>query len=171
MLRRIESLLLDLAVFAVIGLCLLITVSVALRVTLNSGVPDTIVIVAELMVAAIVLPLAATTAQRAHIVVEFLSNRMPLGWRNALVVFGSVFGLLALLPLIWAGWREAAHALTSGGFFFGELQLPKWPGRIIFLVGISFCWLRLLVMVVTDITDLRVGRPLRDSAYDPIEEA
>ena len=39
MLRRIEMLLLDLAVFAVAALGLLITASVVLRVTVNSGVP------------------------------------------------------------------------------------------------------------------------------------
>ena len=165
MLRRIEMLLLDLAVFAVAALGLLITASVVLRVTVNSGVPDTIVMVRELMVAAIVLPLAVTTAQRAHIVVEFLSNRLPRRGQEALIVFGSVFGLLALAPLIWAGWREATHALTSGGFFFGDLQLPKWPGRILFLLGISMCWLRLLGMVVTDLRDLRAGRPLAETAY------
>ncbi len=57
MLRRIEQLLLDLAVVAVIGLGVLITATVLLRVFFNSGVPDAIVMVRELMVAAIVLPL------------------------------------------------------------------------------------------------------------------
>ena len=166
MLRRIERALLELAVYAVIGLCLLITISVVLRITVNSGIPDTIVMVRELMVAAIVLPLAATTAARAHIVVEFVSNRLPPRWRDGLVVFGSVAGLLALAPLIWAGWREAAHALSSGGYFFGDLQLPKWPGRVIFLAGISVCWVRLAVMAWRDAADLRAGRALSDTAYD-----
>ena len=45
MLRRIERLLLDLAVIAVFGLGALITLSVLLRITVNSGIPDTIVMV------------------------------------------------------------------------------------------------------------------------------
>ncbi|WP_212523472.1 TRAP transporter small permease [Actibacterium sp. MT2.3-13A] len=166
MLRRIESLLLDLAVIAIIGLGALITASVVLRAVFNSGVPDTIVMVRELMVAVVVLPLAATTAKRAHIVVEFVSDRLPERARNGLVVFGSVFGLLALTPLIYAGWREAAHALSSGAIFFGELSLPKWPGRLIFLAGISFCWLRLLLMAVADIRAIRQGRPLTETAHE-----
>ena len=64
MLRRIERLLLDLAVFAVIGLGVLITASVLLRITVNSGIPDTIVIVRELMVVAIVLPLRGQQIHR-----------------------------------------------------------------------------------------------------------
>ncbi|SNR27424.1 TRAP transporter small permease [Puniceibacterium sediminis] len=165
MLRRIEQLLLDLAVAAVIGLGVLITATVLLRVCFNSGVPDAIVMVRELMVAAIVLPLAVTTAQRAHIAVEFVSNHLSENGQKALVVLGSVAGLFALAPLIYAGWREAAHAMTSGGFFFGELMLPKWPGRVIFLIGMSFCWLRLLLMVVADFKAMWHGEPLAETAY------
>lgn len=157
MLHRVERLLLDLAACAVFGLGALITASVVMRVTLNSGIPDTIVMVRELMVVAIMLPLAIATTQRAHIVVEFLSNMMPDRAQNWLVVFGSVFGLLALSPLIFAGWREVAHTFQSGSFFFGQLNLPKWPGRVIFLIGISFCWLRLLLMVISDIRTIRAG--------------
>jgi TRAP-type C4-dicarboxylate transport system permease small subunit len=157
MLRRIERLLLDLAVIAVFGLGALITLSVLLRITVNSGIPDTIVMVRELMVVAIVLPLAAATLDRAHIVVEFLSKKLPLRAQDWLVVFGSIFGLFALSPLIYAGWREVAHTWESGAFFFGQLNLPKWPGRVVFLIGISFCWLRLLLMVIGDIRTIRAG--------------
>lgn len=157
MLRRIERLLLDLAVFAVIGLGVLITASVLLRITVNSGIPDTIVIVRELMVVAIVLPLAVATLERAHIVVEFLSNKMPTRVQDWLIVGGSIFGLFALSPLIFAGWRETVHTIESGAFFFGQLNLPKWPGRVIFLIGISFCWLQLLLMVIGDIRTIRSG--------------
>ena len=157
MLRRVEKLLLDLAVFAVIGLGVLITASVLLRATVNSGIPDTIVIVRELMVVAIVLPLAVATLDRAHIVVEFLSNKLPPRAQDWLIVWGGVFGLFALSPLIYAGWREAVHTIESGSFFFGQLNLPKWPGRVVFLIGVSFCWLRLLLMVIGDIRTIRAG--------------
>lgn len=157
MLHRIERLLLDLAAFAVAGLCLLITVSVILRATVNGGIPDTIVMVAELMVAAIVLPLAAATTARAHIVVEFVSNKMPARAQDWLIVAGSLFGVLALMPLLYAGWNEVAKNIASGSFYFGQLNLPKWPGRVIFLVGLSFCWLRLLLMALGDIRTIRSG--------------
>ncbi|ETX12985.1 C4-dicarboxylate ABC transporter permease [Roseivivax halodurans JCM 10272] len=167
MLRRVERLLVDLSVVSVLGLGFLITLSVILRAVFNSGVPDAIVMVRELMVAAVILPLAATTAQRAHIVVEFVSNRLPPRGRDALIVFGTFFGLLALAPLIWAGWREMTHALTSGGYFFGDLNLPKWPGRVIFLIGISFCWIRLALMLVHDLSAMRRGEPLAETGHGP----
>ncbi|MEM7709484.1 MAG: TRAP transporter small permease [Pseudomonadota bacterium] len=157
MLHRIERLLLDLSVIAIFGLGLLITVSVAMRATMGGAIPDTIVIVRELMVAAIVLPLAAATAARSHIVVEFVSKMLPQRAQDVLVVAGSLAGVLALSPLIYAGWNELATNWTSGSFFFGELMLPKWPGRAIFLVGMVFCWLRLLLMAVEDIRTIRAG--------------
>jgi TRAP-type C4-dicarboxylate transport system permease small subunit len=157
MLYRIERLLLDLACCAVIALGALITASVLLRVTLNSGIPDTIVMVRELMVVAIVLPLAAATTARAHIVVEFVSNRLPMRAQGMLVIFGGMFGLLALSPLLYAGWNETVHMITSGSYYFGQLNLPKWPGRVLFLIGMSFCWLRLLLLVIGDIRTLRAG--------------
>lgn len=164
MLTRIERLLLDLSVFAIAGLGLLIAGNVVLRAVFNTGIPDTIVMVRELMVAAIVLPLAAATTARAHIVVEFLSKMMPPRTQDWLVVFGSLFGLAALAPLIWAGWREASSTLSSGTYFFGELSLPKWPGRVVFLLGLSFCWLRLAVMSVADIRTIRAGGRLAEPA-------
>lgn len=157
MLARIERLLLDLSVAAIASLGLLIALNVALRAGLNTGIPDAIVMVRELMVAAIVLPLAAATAARAHIVVEVLSKRLPGRAQDWLVVLGSVLGVLALLPLIFAGYREAAKTLADGSFFFGELMLPKWPGRVAFLIGMGFCALRLAVLAVQDVRTIRAG--------------
>ena len=170
MLRRIETLLLDLAAAAIVALGLLITVSVVLRLTLNSGIPDTVVMVAELMVAAILLPLAATVAARANIVVEVLSQRFPLRVQDALVILGGIIGLLALLPLIWAGWHEATGTIESGSFFYGQLNLPKWPGRVIFLVGVVLCWIRLAVQVVQDIGTFSRGEHI-DTENHAMEDA
>jgi len=48
------------------------------------------------------------------------------------------------------------------------LELPKWPGRVIFLVGISFCWLRLFIMVVQDIRTLRSGQRLTETPHEDV---
>ncbi|MFD1695562.1 TRAP transporter small permease [Roseibium aestuarii] len=166
MLRRLERLLLDLSVCAIAGLCLLITVSVLLRALFNSGIPDTVIMVRELMVASILLPLAAATTARSHIGVEFLAKMMPLRVQAGLVIFGSFVGLFALCPLIYAGWRELAHTYSSGSFFFGQFSLPKWPGRLIFLIGLCACWLRLLSFVISDLRLLVSGEDIRELA-DP----
>lgn len=167
MLKTIERLLLNLGVLSVILLGLMITASVIARALFNTALPDTIIIVRELMVAAIVLPLAATTLARSHVAVEFVSNALPERVRAYLVVFGSVVGICALTPLIYASGRELLGVIESGGFFYGDLKLPKWPGRLIFLVGMTACWCRLCVLVVQDTRAIRAG----NLHFDSVEES
>ena len=150
MLVRLESILLGLAALAVLMLGLLITANVMARAVLDTALPDTVTLVRELMVAAILLPLAAATAARAHVAVEFVSNWFGPRIRSILIVFGSVVGVLALSPLLYAGTRELISAWNSGWFFYGDLNLPKWPGRALFVIGIAACWLRLAELAIRD---------------------
>lgn len=170
MLRWTERLLLDLSAAAIAALGVLISLSVLLRATLNTSIPDTVVMVTELMVAAIVLPLAATVAARANIVVEVLSQHFPRRVQDLLVIFGGMVGLFALMPLIWAGWKEAMSAIQGGAFFFGQLSLPKWPGRVIFLFGVSVCWLRLAIQVAQDIRTVSAGQHIEIEAEHSLME-
>ena len=149
-LGRLEGVLLAVGAAAVLGLGVMITANVVGRALLGASLPDTVIIVRELMVAAIVLPLAAATAARSHVAVTFLADRMGRRGRSWLIVLGSVVGALALMPLLWAGWRELAHNWSTGGFFAGDLDLPRWPGRALFLVGMAFCWLRLVTLAWSD---------------------
>ncbi len=157
MLKRIETVLWSIGALAVIALGLMITANVAARALFQTGIPDSVIIVRELMVAAIVLPLGAATAARAHVSVEFLTNRLSPRKRSYLIVFGSLVGMLALLPLLYAGWREFVGTWSKGSFYFGDLGLPKWPGRLIFLIGIAVCWVRLADLAIRDTRTLLAG--------------
>ena len=157
MLSRVERALLAVGAAAVLALGLMITANVLGRALFGASLPDTVTIVRELMVAAIVLPLGVATAARAHVAVEFVTDRLPPRPRSWLIVLGSVVGALALLPLLWAGWRELLHNWTTGGFFPGDLDLPRWPGRALFLLGVAVCWLRLVALALGDARTLRQG--------------
>lgn len=158
MLRSLENGLVALAILCVAAMCLLITAGVLTRSLIGWGIPDSIILVRELMVGAIVLPLAAVSAARAHIAVEFLFDRFGPRTKAWLVAFASLFGCLALLPLIYAGWRELSHTVSAGSFFFGDLQLPKWPGRALFLLGMGVFIARMIALSVGDILDAIGGR-------------
>lgn len=162
-LARLEALLLALGALAVMLLGLLIAGNVAARALLGTSLPDSVIMVQELMVAAILLPLAAATAARAHVSVEVVSNLMGARVRSWLIVLGSLVGMLALLPLVYAGWRELVSTWSSGSFYFGDLGLPKWPGRLLFLIGIAACWLRLLVLVLRDTRRILAGEMVDDT--------
>ena len=168
MLGRIESVLLAVGAAAILALGLMITANVLGRALLGASLPDTVTIVRELMVAAIVLPLAAATAVRGHVAVTVLADRLGRRARSWLIVAGSVLGALALLPLIWAGWRELVHNWTTGGFFPGDLDLPRWPGRALFLLGVAACWLRLATLAWSDARTAASGGVV-DPPPDPAE--
>jgi TRAP-type C4-dicarboxylate transport system permease small subunit len=170
MLGRIETLFLYISILAIVLLAVMITGNVVTRALFGVSIPDAIVIVKELMVAAIVLPLAMATATRSHVVVEFLAARFPMRIQGWLIVFGSIMGLLALAPLIYAGVRELRHTVETGEYFFGDMELPKWPGRLIFLLGLVVCWLRFLALAAQDIRALRAGDLRFVTGADQFEE-
>ncbi|TNJ44425.1 TRAP transporter small permease [Phaeobacter sp. B1627] len=158
MLNRVERIFVDVAAMAIILLGLLIFADVVALNVFAAPLPDTIIIVRELMVIAIVLPLAAATFSRAHIAVEFVTNFLPVRVVNWFVVFGGLFALLALSPLVYAGTKDLLHQWRTGSVFYGDLGLPQWPGRLAFVIGTGLTWIRLLVMLAGDaVTALRGG--------------
>lgn len=167
---RVEKLLLDLGALAIIVFCIYICAGIILRSLFASQVPDEVVIVGELMVAALILPLGFVAADRGFIAVELLTNRMPpivQRWLNVLAV--SV-GLLATLPITYAAFHAAETALTSGNYFFGLLSLPEWPGRLAFFCGYVVFVVRLLDLLIHD---LLVGfgvLPFETDAHDPSKD-
>jgi len=150
MLTRIENILLGAGALAIMALGILIAGNVVLRAVFDYSLPDSVVIARELMVAGIILPVSAVTAARAHVAVDFLANRLPARIQLWLIALGSLIGLLTLLVFFYAGWRELSSTWHSGGFFFGDLSLPKWPGRFLFVVGVGVCTIRLVQLLFKD---------------------
>lgn len=168
MLTRIENILLGAGAAAIMALGLLIAGNVVLRAVFDYSLPDSVVIARELMVAGIILPVSAVTAARAHVAVDFVANRLPKRIQMWLIAFGSLIGLLTLLVFFYSGWRELSSTWQSGGFFFGDLSLPKWPGRFLFVVGVGICTIRLVQLLFKDtfaayrgesIDSVEVGNP------------
>lgn len=157
---RLENWLHSLGAIAVIALGTLIAGNVLLRAMFDYSIPDNVVIAKELMIAVVILPLSAVTVARANVVVEFLSNRLPDRVQSWLIVFGWLIGLLVMLVLLYSGWRELSSTWQSGGFFFGDLSLPKWPGRLVFVLGVAVCAIRLVQMLFSDGAVAWRGRPI-----------
>tara|TARA_R110001583_G_scaffold195425_1_gene373129 strand:+ start:7165 stop:7695 length:531 start_codon:yes stop_codon:yes gene_type:complete len=151
MLKKLELGVLALAGVCIVALGLMITVTVVMRNLFGNGIPDNVTIVSELMVGAIFLPLAYVTANYSHITIEFLFNRMGPRLKLWTLAIGSILSLVALSLLALAAWKEFAHAAESGAYFFGELDLPEWPGRLAYLVGAVLFVVRLALICVADV--------------------
>ena len=82
--------------------------------------------------------------------VEVLTGALPRRAQYALNVLGSLIGFLATLPIAYAGWLDLTHVLAEGSYFFGDLYLPEWPGRLIFFIGYFVFVARLASLAVAD---------------------
>jgi TRAP-type C4-dicarboxylate transport system permease small subunit len=175
MLKLIERGALMVAGLCIVTLGLMITLTVVSRNLFGWGIPDDVVIVRELMVGAVFLPLAYVTAGYSHITINFLFKRLGTHAKLRLLAIGSLISLLILLPLAVSAWQGFSHAASSGAYFFGDLELPEWPGRFAFFAGAALFIIRLSIICVTDIraaisgnTDYLVERT--DADYDFVKE-
>lgn len=148
--KQLELILVEMATLSIIILGLLIFADVVAVVVFGSYIPDVVIITRELMVLAIVLPLAATTSNRAHISVEVITNLMPEKVVNRLITFGYFFAAVAIIPLTFVAIKDLVHQVDTEELFYGDLQLPVWPGRLAFSIGMTMCLLRLISLFIND---------------------
>ena len=167
-LSGLESILLNIAVFCILVLCMIIMASVILRELGYSGVSDEVVIVGELMIGALILPLAYVAADKGFIAVEVLTNRCGPRMQVALNILSALVGLCAVSPIAYAAYISMADAISSGSYFFGLLELPKWPGRIVFFFGYAIFFIRLIDLAIFE--SLGLCGVIRPSSTDLAEE-
>ncbi|MGO1121067.1 TRAP transporter small permease [Rhodovibrionaceae bacterium A322] len=146
---------LEAALLAVSGACILligslISVGIFTRALFGWSLPDVEVMVRELMIGSIILPLAYVTADRAHISVEVFTNFMPRRFDPWLDLLSSVIGFLVLLPIVYGGYIALAATIAEDTYFFGQLELPEWPGRLAFFLGYLLFVVRLAWLIGHD---------------------
>ncbi|WP_158970093.1 TRAP transporter small permease [Chachezhania sediminis] len=157
--KRIEHVLDTMAAVSIVLLCILITANIFAREVIKTGVPDIIIMVQELMIPAILFPLASATAARGHIAIEVIANYFPAPLKRWIAVLAVLIGLLIATVLLMAGWMEFWKTVHSNAHYGGTFMWPKWPGRALFVLAIGFCVLRLLHVLWVDLRAAISGRP------------
>lgn len=157
--KRIEHVLDTMAAVAIVALCVLITANIVAREVILTGVPDIIVMVQELMIVAILFPLAAATASRSHIAIDVIANFFPDPLKRWIAVFAALIGLVIGTVLLLAGWMEFWKTFNSNAHYGGTFLWPKWPGRALFLVAIAIFEIRMLHVLWVDLRTAVTGRP------------
>lgn len=163
--KAIERIMLEFAVVSALALALAITANVIGRQILGWSVPDIVIIVRELMIPTIIFPLGVATANRAHIAVTFVTDRMSPRARGILIIMGWFVALLAMLPLIYASWRNLSGSWSSGEFYDGQLGIPRWPMKLAFLLGLIVMMIRLVLVALSDIAELRRTGAITDKSH------
>ncbi|GLQ05082.1 TRAP transporter small permease [Sneathiella chinensis] len=155
-LAGLERGLLTISVICILAMGALITLNILTRTFFGWSFPDSVIIVRELMMGAVVLPLAYVTAGRAHIMVEVFTSRMSPGAQLWLNILSSAVGSLTLLPIVYGGYLDLTGVWEDEAYFFGDLGLPEWPGRLAFFLGYTFFVVRLVVLTLQDVRELMI---------------
>lgn len=150
----IERLEIVIAQWALIIMALLVGLNVFSRLLSFEIVPDTVLLIRELMVCVIVLPLAFLAAQREHISVTIFTEKVGARGKLALSLLSSLAGLIFSIFVLSAGWRLFAESLSSSEYYYGTLHIPQWPGHLLFFIGFLLLALRLFALFLGDIKAL-----------------
>ncbi len=145
----------DLANLGLALLCLVVSITVISRWLYRGIIPDDVLWVQELMVVVVLAPLGLVTAAREHIEVTIFTERSQDRTKRHLACLGHLMGLIFVGFLAWAAWRLLAGAWASGEYYDGDLRIPHWIGYGLFFAGLSAFALRLLAMLIHDLTGER----------------
>ena len=148
--RLIERLAVVVAAVAVLAAGAIICINIAGRSSIGFGIPDGEIIVQDLMVLAVLLPLATVAGRRAHITVDLFVRRLSPRARRRLNAVMGVLSVLFLIPIVWSGWANFSSAWRTGGYYDGGLEIAEWPGRLAFLVGMLIFVARSIHRIFTD---------------------
>lgn len=147
----LERVFLVLAMAGICALCLTVTITVISRAIYKPLIPDDVLIVREIMVVAILFPLAAVTGSRAHIAVTIFSEWLGVRAKRILAILAHCVGLIFSASLLFAGCRLFIEAWKSGEYYDGDIYIPMWIGYATFILALIAFFIRLIVMLFHDL--------------------
>ncbi len=147
----IETMFLKISMLTTVLLLALICLSVAGRTFFHLPIPDDVVLAENMMPIIIALPFAYATARRAHIEVEVFTAWLPKKYFQALSAFAHLIALVIFSTILWCVWRGVVKDWNSGQYYEGELYLPVWPAKLVFVIAVALFCIRLLLNLLEDL--------------------
>ncbi|MCC3306344.1 TRAP transporter small permease [Sneathiella sp. HT1-7] len=147
----IERAFLKFSMLTIVTLLALICISVIGRTFFNLPIPDDVVLAENLMPIIVALPFAYATARRGHIEVEVFTSWLPKEFFRPLSAFAHFLALLIFSAILWCVWIGVLKDLNSGQYYEGELALPVWPAKLVFVIALALFCIRLLLNLAEDL--------------------
>lgn len=146
-----ERLFIGIANLALLIMMLIVTGSVIGRSAFNSPLPDDLLIVGLLMVVVIIFPLAYIQHHNGHIAVTVISDRLPHRVQIVQRLIGNLLFGLFLGIMGFFVFRKVPREFAQNLYYDGQLEIPTWPMKALFALGISFFLLSILASIWRDI--------------------
>lgn len=145
---RLENALLAVSVACLLTIAAIIMLVLLERSGLGPRIPDNVILMQQLMVVAVGCSLAYVTRVRDHISIDLLYAHLGRSLRRAADFAAIIVGLVASLPVsVWA-FVNFRKSFRSGAYYFGEMNLPEWPAKLLFFLAFATISLRLLIQLV-----------------------
>lgn len=113
------------------------TVDVLSRNLIGPSVPGLMELSATLLVATVFLGLAYAGAANAHVSVDLITSRLPLGVARRLAGLMWLIGAAMTVWFVWATAKRAISSLSMGETTVGIIDWPLWPARWIVVIGFA----------------------------------
>jgi TRAP-type C4-dicarboxylate transport system permease small subunit len=133
---------------AVLFLFVLMVVSdVSGRYLISKPVPGTQEIGEIVLAFVVFMGWAAVLANRQHIRVLILVDRLPLRWRAWLELLALAVALAMMAPIAWYGLSFAidSYMMKEVGFTY---NVPRYPGKTAFFLGSALFAIQLLITLL-----------------------
>ena len=146
-----ERLFVGVANLALLIMMLIVTGSVIGRSAFNYPLPDDLLIVGLLMVVVITFPLAYIQRRDGHISVTVISDRLPRRVQIVQRLIGNLLFGLFLGIMGFFVFKKVPREFAQKLYYDGQLEVPTWPMKAMFALGISFFLLSVLASIRRDI--------------------
>lgn len=111
-----------------------------------------------LMVLVVYVGLARTQAERGHIAVGLLTDRLAGRARAAMAAVASLLALSLFAALTWATTGMALRSWEIGEYSAGLVPFPLYPARSLVALGCLFVCIELAVELVRAVADFSHGK-------------
>jgi len=117
-----------------------------------------------LMPVVIVLAMARLQARRMNLYIDMLPSRLPAGAQKAIVLLGDLLGLALFGLIAWQAWLLAWESVRQLEYAQGGVQIPAYPSKIAFAVGMSL----LVAQYIADVADAMRHRGADQAGSTPL---
>lgn len=150
------------AAWVILVLMFITSADVIGRYFFNKPIQTVYEVSQNLLLVIVFLSVAYVASVRGHPKVDIATSWLPWKGQIAIDIFGWV---LALTMMSLVTWQTGIRAWTSWvvqDYTMGLIDIPLWPGKIILPVGIGMLSIRLIIIIIEDVSHLASGVPPKE---------
>jgi TRAP-type C4-dicarboxylate transport system permease small subunit len=169
--EALERLALFLAGVVLLTMGGIITASILGKELFLRPIPDDLLMVGLLNVAVIVLPLAFVERQRGHIAVTVLTDWLGVRALGLLRALGALAMAVFFGGIGYMVTMRLPAEIARGAYYDGVLEIPTWPMKMVFGIGVLLFVVRLVISVGGGLRTAFTGEDTPPPAHGAAEEA